>query len=89
VSARRRTCNGPNCEVAIVRLWHKGTNRPAPIEADPHPDGTIALIPGDRYVILTGDALEGARGLGEPLHRNHFATCVDRDRFKAPPGGAR
>lgn len=71
-----------SCTQDIQWVRNARTDRPAPIETRPHPDGNIAIRDG-RYHVLTGPALEAARDDPDTvLHLNHFATCPAAARHK-------
>jgi hypothetical protein len=63
-----------SCEAAI--LWAVTTKGSLmPVDADPHPDGTLVLIDnhGELFVRHPSPMFDADK----PLHRSHFATCPD------------
>jgi hypothetical protein len=77
-------CKRPGCDAVILMLNNNNTGRPGPVDADPSPEGNIAIdLVNGEYVVLTKDALAKARAAGAELRFNHFYTC------KNPPGGRR
>lgn len=58
----------------------------APVEAVIAEDGNVWLgRRADGTIIcatLAGALLDKAREVGITLHHNHFATCVDKERFR-------
>lgn len=75
-------CRKPECSVAIRMLQFRKTGNPAPIEADPSPDGNIHVdLDQGTYIILTGEELTKARARQVPLHLNHFVTCEFAKEF--------
>jgi hypothetical protein len=74
-------CRRPGCDAVILMLNNNNTGRPGPVDADPAPDGNIAIdLVNGEYQVLTGDRLTEARDAGVELRLNHFYTC------KNPPG---
>lgn len=62
------------CNTEVVWLWHKDTNKPAPIEAAPSENGNI-FVKNKLYRMATKDEIEKAKAIGKLLYLNHFATC--------------
>lgn len=77
-------CKRAGCGAPILMLVNNNTRNPAPVDADPAPDGNIAidLVRGE-YTVLTKDRLAEVRATGEALRLNHFYTCEN------PPGRKR
>lgn len=69
------------CGKECVWLKHKDTKKPAPIEAEPSPNGNI-FIQGKLYRMATADEIEKAKRIGKPLYINHFATCEFAKSFR-------
>ena len=77
-------CSSRNCRASVLRLNNVNTGKPAPIDAAPVPDGNVrVLLPTAQYDVLAGGRLTAARADGEALHKNHWATCKDRERWEA------
>lgn len=55
-----------------------------PVDADPHPEGNVRLIPqpgaAPTAVTLRIDDLRSALAAGAELYRSHFVTCPNRRR---------
>ena len=62
------------CGKETLWLKHKESGKPAPIEAEPSPNGNI-FISGELYRIATKKEIVKAKEIGKPLYLNHFATC--------------
>lgn len=71
-----------SCFAPVLWLEHATTGKSAPIDAAPVPEGNIEVLDNGTYVVLAGDALAGARGLGSQLHLNHFVTCAQAAAWK-------
>jgi hypothetical protein len=77
-------CTSRSCRAPVLRLIHRRTRNPVPIDADPSDDGNVRVLrEAGEYEVLAGDALAAARANGEPLHLNHFVTCKDKKRWQA------
>jgi hypothetical protein len=77
-------CRRSGCDGVILMLNNNNTGRPGPVDADPAPNGNIAIdLVNGEYQVLSGDRLAEARAAGVELRLNHFYTC------KNPPGGRR
>lgn len=72
------------CNTEVVWLWHKDTNKVAPIEDAPAENGNI-FIQGKLYRMATADEIEKAKQIGKPLYINHFATCEFAKSFRKKP----
>ena len=59
--------NCRSCGAPVIWATHARTGRPAPLDADPRPDGDLALT-GTTY-------RHAAPGDPPPRYRSHFATC--------------
>lgn len=71
------TCK--RCGARIEWRRNDRTGKPAPIDAEPSPNGNILLVGEGTYRVL-GKERDLFTDPGEPLHLNHFATCPN------PPG---
>jgi hypothetical protein len=70
------------CVTEIIWLKHATTNKPAPIEAAPHPDGNLVISrEKGLYRQATDEEKETARVEGKNLYINHFATCEFAKKF--------
>jgi hypothetical protein len=77
-------CRRVGCDAVILMLNNNNTGRPGPVDADPAPNGNIAIdLVNGEYQVLSGDRLAEARAASVELRLNHFYTC------KNPPGGSR
>lgn len=68
-----------SCKADIVWCEHEETRRLSPIDLDPHPDGTVRLLPpreGQTTPRYTIDQSPGIR------RRPHFATCPNADHHR-------
>ena len=76
-----------SCEAPII--WTRtSTGRAMPIDADPHPDGTIRPVPDATTVAAQSIPLADRPNHSGQLHRSHFATCPNaayHRRDKATP----
>jgi hypothetical protein len=82
-------CKG--CGQSIAWLEHERTRKPAPIDADPSPNGNVVGIDSTGFPVPLGVATayrivgkadrERLARDGESLHLNHFATCEKAARF--------
>lgn len=71
-----------SCDAPVIWIKHAKTGTPAPIDAEPTPDGNV-MLSGDCYIVLgTAEARAEARRNGFDLHTNHFQTCKDAKRWK-------
>lgn len=62
-----------SCGAAI--LWATTpSNKSMPLDAEPHPEGTIQAVNGEA-VTLRFSELAVARAERVPLYRSHFGTC--------------
>ncbi len=72
--SNRQTCR--SCGAPILWRKHQRTGKPAPIDAEPNPDGNVLLLRENRYRALSREEREAAIARMEgPLHTNHFQTC--------------
>ena len=57
-----------------------------PIERYPASDGNVLLLQAEPLgilaIVLSKEALKMAQDKGMALRRNHFASCVDAERFR-------
>lgn len=61
-----QTCS--SCGAPIIWCKFATSGKPAPIDAEPVPDGNLVMMPGAK--------VEAARaGADGPLYKSHFATC--------------
>ncbi len=73
-----------SCGAPVVWIVYP-TGKRAPLDAQPHADGTIKRFdPTMSATVLTGSELATARANGDPLHRSHFATCPNAAQHRKP-----
>jgi hypothetical protein len=70
-----------SCGAAVLWRPHVTTGKLAPIDADPHPEGNIALY-ADGYAVVGKDVDLGADNPA-PRHRSHYATCPEAAAWRA------
>lgn len=63
-----------SCGAAILWTTTTATGKRIPLDADPHEDGNIALVPAGAMV-LTKELVEQGKAIGSKRYRSHFATC--------------
>lgn len=69
-----------SCGAAI--LWAKTLSGKAiPLDAEPHPDGNIALVPAGAMV-LTKELVEQGKKIGSKRYRSHFASCPNAGQHR-------
>lgn len=81
----RTRCASANCRAEIIFAYFGDRDAPSPIDADPHPEGTIMLTEQAGVVharIVPRKKLPGVREHGVPLHRSHFYSCTQPDRYR-------
>lgn len=72
-----------SCSRPVQWRKHAGTGNQAPIDPVPNPEGNVALVDPDLYVVLSKSDLEAARSSGDPkLYATHFQTCIYADRHR-------
>jgi hypothetical protein len=79
VTDLRRIDKCKACDAPIV--WAKTPNgKVIPIDAEPSPDGNVVLFagPGSGELLAFFRNVKGAHR----LHKSHFATCPNADRFR-------
>lgn len=82
--AARSRCSSCNADI-IWTATAKG--RPMPVDADPHPLGTLELVLARPPAGISCTVVPGAPVLVEgrtDLHMSHFETCPDADRHRRP-----
>lgn len=80
MSANPATCR--SCGAAI--LWATSpTGKRIPLDANPHPDGTVQLDAAVARVLKDAE-LHYARSVavGPTLYLSHFATCPDAKQWR-------
>jgi len=66
----------------VFDLRHVTTNRHAPIEATPRPDGNIAIdLEAGTYRLVGRDFRPGRES--SDRYRSHFANCPEAAKFRA------
>lgn len=74
MSTKPQNCR--SCGAAIYWLKHVNTGRPAPVDANPSPNGNIVIeLEGGTYGICGKDVACQLGYMGEERYVNHFATC--------------
>lgn len=64
-----------SCGASIDWRRNARTNKLAPIDSDPNPDGSVVLTEEGRYRVLSRAELLRAPRDGELRYSAHFATC--------------
>jgi hypothetical protein len=78
------------CRACGARMvWTRtAAGKAMPLDAEPHPDGNVRLLPDGSCEVLSAPDLEAQRAresLGGPflaLYRSHFASCPQASRFR-------
>jgi hypothetical protein len=74
-NARCKACNGE-------LLWTTtATGKLMPLDVAVDKEGNVYVEDGCGYV-LSDESLNAAREANRPLHKSHFATCPEADRFR-------
>jgi hypothetical protein len=72
-----------SCQAPVLWLKNIVTGKPAPIDAEPAPNGNIRVdVAGEYYSVVAGQDRADALERGDPLHTNHFATCPQARSWK-------
>ncbi len=72
--SNQQTCR--SCGAPVLWRKHQRTGKPAPIDAEPNPDGNVVLLGEERYYVLSPKERETWTSRVEgSLHTNHFQTC--------------
>lgn len=73
-----------SCRAPVIWLEHAKTGKPAPIDAEPVPDGNILVDPlnGAYRVLAERSQRELASAQGSNLYTNHFVTCPQASAWK-------
>lgn len=82
---RRSTCRGSTCTASIIWATTQATGKSIPVDADPHPDGNVELIPNlDAPERAPWAVVHSAPPLltTGTLHMPHHATCPDVTEFR-------
>jgi hypothetical protein len=75
-----------SCRAPVIWLEHESTGKPAPIDAEPVGAAGNILVDeaaGTYRVTTVGDDRQSAVDRGEPLHKNHYATCPQSAAWRA------
>jgi hypothetical protein len=67
--SRCRSCG------AEIRWARMSSGRAMPLDLEPSPAGTVALVDDEHAETLSRDAAELEREAGRELYVSHFATC--------------
>lgn len=71
-----------SCGTSII--WVRTTTgKSMPLDADPHEDGNVVLMPAGAMV-LTKELAEQGKKIGSTRYRSHFATCPNAARHRSP-----
>lgn len=81
--AKCRSCGAPMIWAVMAT-----TRRRMPLDAAPHPDGTIEIQSDGTAGWLKGDVLAEAKAAGVPLYQSHFASCPNGPAHRKPKGAA-
>jgi hypothetical protein len=73
-------CHSCNAPIRFVLLAPSGKRMP--IDWEPHPEGNVMVLEDGKVVVLSKGLASTARANHEDLHRSHFATCTDPDRWR-------
>lgn len=70
-----------SCGAAII--WSKtvATGKAVPLDAEPHEDGNIGLVPAGAMV-LPKEMVELGKKIGSKRYRSHFATCPNASQHR-------
>lgn len=71
-----RRCKWCKGQIMYVPLTTGGT---APLDADPHPDGNVAVLPAGAMILDQETAAKG-KAAGARRYRLHADTCKKRPR---------
>jgi hypothetical protein len=75
-----------SCGAAIIWEPSTASGKLMPLDAEPHPDGNIVLIPAGAMV-LSKETAETGKRIGSRRYRSHFATCPDAAQHRKPKAG--
>lgn len=70
-----RSCNAPILWVETIQ------GKRMPLDAEPHEDGNVALMPAGAMV-LTKELVEQGKKIGSKRYRSHFATCPNAGQHR-------
>lgn len=75
------TCR--SCDAPILWVTME-SGKAMPLDADPHPDGTVlpAQVPTARAQVIKPENMAEIKSLGLGLHRSHFATCPNAAKHR-------
>lgn len=80
-----RTCRGDDCD-ATIRLLQSPSGSWLALNVDPDPRKGNVWVPDDihppRAHVLGQDAAKALRAAGEPMFRDHHASCPNADEFR-------
>jgi hypothetical protein len=69
-----------SCGASI--LWVALTSgKRMPLDAEPHSDGNVALMPAGAMV-LTAELIELGKKIGSKRYQSHFATCPNASQHR-------
>ncbi len=70
-----------SCHAPILWLVNESTQKPAPIDAVPTPDGNILVNGNGTYRVLKASERDDPPEGSYTRHTNHFQTCPDAAKF--------
>jgi hypothetical protein len=76
--------NCRSCGAEVIWTSTRG-GKTMPVDAEPHPDGTVALTYDPLHDgIVVAEVLGPLEAMAsdDPLHRSHFATCPHADDWR-------
>ncbi len=87
----RKACRACQMEIVFAETnrLHLGKPVVMPVDAEPDRNGNVFLsVKGGKYYagVIKKNQAAGMRDAGQELHRPHFATCPQADRFRKAYG---
>ena len=70
-----------SCHAPILWLVNTTTQKRAPIDAEPTPDGNILVMGNGTYRVLKANERDDPPEGSYTRHTNHFQTCPDAAKF--------
>lgn len=82
-----------SCGAAIIWATVTPSGKTMPVDAEPHPEGTVRWHQdgGNVVEVLGGELLATVREIGAAIgamHRSHFATCPNAAAHRKPTAKA-
>lgn len=83
----RKACRACQADIVFAETPRKHLGQPVvmPVDAEPDDKGNVLVSTknGKYYAgVLGRNQAAGARDNGQQLHRSHFATCTNPERFR-------